>query len=200
MNFLAVLALVGAMVMPATEGYKIGDTVEDFSLKNIDGTMVSMANYPEAKGFILTFTCNTCPWSVLYEDRINDLNKKFASKGWPVIAINPNDISQKPGDSMAEMKKRAAEKSFTFPYVVDETQEIAKAFGATRTPHMFIVKKQDDGSLRLAYIGALDDSPKDAGAVKVNYIANAIKSLEANKPIVQSETKAIGCTIKWKQD
>ncbi len=199
MKVFAILALVASFAMPKTDGYSIGDTVEDFNLKNIDGSMVSMSKYPDAKGFILTFTCNTCPWAVLYEDRINDLNKKYAAKGWPVIAINPNDVSQKPGDSMEEMKKRAAEKEFTFPYVMDETQEVAKAFGATRTPHMYIVHKQADGSFKLAYIGAIDDSPKDPKAVKVNYIANAIQSLEKGRPIIEPHTKAIGCTIKWKE-
>ena len=98
-----------------SEGYKIGDVAEDFSLKNIDGKMVSLSDYKNAKGFIVTFTCNTCPYAVAYEDRIIALDKKYATKGYPVIAIMPNNIAVKPDDNLDAMKQRAKEKGFTFP-------------------------------------------------------------------------------------
>src|SRR5690606_13667730 len=121
-----------AAFAPADEGYKVGDKARDFSLKNIDDKIVSLANFKEAKGFIVVFTCNHCPFAVKYEDRIIAANKKYAPLGYPVIAINPNDVNVSPEDSFEKMKERAAEKGFDFPYLYDETQEIARTYGATR--------------------------------------------------------------------
>lgn len=176
-------------------GYQIGDVVSDFELKNIDGNMVSLSDYKDAKGFIITFTCNTCPYAVLYEDRIVALDKKYASKGYPVIAINPNNPKTKPGDSFEEMQKRAKEKGFTFPYLVDEGQQVYPKYGATKTPHMFILEKTSKGNV-VKYIGAIDDNYKDASLVKIKYVENAVDALLSGKEITQKETKAIGCSIK----
>ncbi len=176
-------------------GYKIGDVAEDFSLKNIDGNMVSLSDYKDAKGFIVTFTCNTCPYAVMYEDRINDLNKKYASKGFPVIAIMPNNTDVKPGDNMEAMKVRAKKKGFTFPYLIDEGQKVYPKYGATKTPHVFLLHKTDNGNV-VKYIGAIDDNYKDASAVKAKYVENAIDALLSGKEVEQTETKAIGCSIK----
>src|SRR5690242_15461694 len=118
----------------AASGYKPGDKARDFNLKNIDGKNVTLADYKSAKGFIVVFTCNHCPFAKAYEDRIVALDKKYAAKGYPVIAINPNDPNREPEDSYDNMIARAKEKKFTFPYLVDESQDIAKAYGATRTP------------------------------------------------------------------
>ncbi|MFT5765429.1 MAG: hypothetical protein ACI8X3_002866, partial [Saprospiraceae bacterium] len=104
------------VAVPLT-GYTIGDVAEDFSLKNVDGKMFSLSNIPEAEGYIVVFTCNTCPYAVAYEDRIIALHEKFATDGYPVIAINPNDPDVKPGDSFDNMVVRAKEKAFAFPYV-----------------------------------------------------------------------------------
>lgn len=176
-------------------GYQIGDVVSDFELKNIDGNMVSLSDYKDAKGFIITFTCNTCPYAVLYEDRIVALDKKYASKGYPVIAINPNNPKTKPGDSFEEMQKRAKEKGFTFPYLVDEGQQVYPKYGATKTPHMFILEKTSKGNV-VKYIGAIDDNYKDASLVKIKYVENAVDALLSGNEIAQKETKAIGCSIK----
>ena len=176
-------------------GYQIGDVVSDFELKNIDGNMVSLSDYKDAKGFIITFTCNTCPYAVLYEDRIIALDKKYASKGYPVIAINPNNPKTKPGDSFEEMQKRAKEKGFTFPYLVDEGQQVYPKYGATKTPHMFILEKTSKGNV-VKYIGAIDDNYKDASLVKIKYVENAVDALLTGNEIEQKETKAIGCSIK----
>jgi len=124
-----------------TAGYEVGDYAADFSLKNVDGEMVSLANFKEAEGFIVTFTCNTCPYSVMYEQRIIDLDDKYASQGYPVIAINPNDPNKSSGDSYDKMVERSSEKNYPFPYLIDESQEVARNFGATNTPHMYILKK-----------------------------------------------------------
>ncbi|MEI8280309.1 MAG: thioredoxin family protein [Bacteroidota bacterium] len=145
--------------------YKVGDPVSDFSLKNIDGKMVSMADYKTAKGFIVVFTCNHCPFAKLYQQRINDLNNEYATKGFPVLAINPNDVETVPEDSYENMIIRAKEKKFTFPYLIDETQDIAKAFNATKTPHAFIVFKVN-GKLILKYAGAIDDNAQEPEKAK----------------------------------
>lgn len=123
-------------------GYEVGDMAADFSLKNVDGTMVSLSDFDSAKGFLVIFTCNTCPYAQAYEDRIIALDAKYKPQGVPVIAINPNNPSAKPGDSFAKMKERAAEKGFTFPYLFDEGQKIYPQYGATRTPHVFCWKKR----------------------------------------------------------
>lgn len=182
----------------ASDGYKIGDIVPDFSLKNIDNTMVSLSQYKQAKGFIVIFTCNHCPYSKLYEDRIIALDKEFASKGFPVIAINPNDDVSYPDDSFENMKVRAKEKGFTFPYLRDETQEVAKHFGATRTPHVFLLQKVNN-QLKLVYIGAIDDNSQEAEKVSEKYVENAIKSIVSGAEVKPETTKAIGCSIKWKK-
>ncbi len=174
-------------------GYAVGDTARDFQLKNVDGKMVSLADYENAKGYIVIFTCNTCPFSEMYEDRIIALHHKFADKGYPVIAINPNDSWKKWGDSYDNMIERAKEKGFKFPYVQDKTQEIAKAYGATNTPHVYVLNKDR----KVVYIGAIDNNARDAASVDKFYVEDAIKALGSNTEPEVSKTKAIGCTIKW---
>jgi peroxiredoxin len=182
----------------AADGYKIGDVATNFSLKNVDGTMVSLANYPDAKGVIVVFTCNHCPYAKAYESRIIGLHKEFAAKGYPVVAINPNDPAAYPEDSFQNMVKRAKEKSYPFAYVLDEKQDVAKAFGATRTPHIFLLKKNAD-TYQVAYIGAIDDNSEDAKLVKEKYVETAIAALIAGKTPAMTMTKAVGCGIKWKK-
>jgi peroxiredoxin len=187
-----------ALSLMAQDSYQVGDKIANFSLKNIDGEMVSLKSDDSVKGYILIFTCNHCPYSVLYEDRIIALDKKFKPMGYPVVAINPNDPVQYPADNFENMIKRAEEKGFTFPYLVDETQEVAKAFGAARTPHVFLVDRENEDFV-LKYIGAIDDSPRDESAIEVKYVEDAIASLEAGEDIATTFTKAIGCSIKWKK-
>ncbi|MEM7485256.1 MAG: thioredoxin family protein [Bacteroidota bacterium] len=176
-------------------GYKVGDIATDFSLKNIDDTMVSLSDFPEAKGFIVTFTCNHCPYSVAYEDRIIALDKKYKSQGYPVIAINPNNPRNYPTDSFENMKIRAKQKGFTFPYLFDDGQKIYPQYGATKTPHIFLLQKTDDGN-RVEYIGAIDDNVQNANAVKRKFAEDAIDALLAGKQPTITYTKAIGCSIK----
>jgi peroxiredoxin len=176
-------------------GYGIGDIIEDFKLKNVDGNMVSLADYKDAKGFIITFTCNTCPYAKMYEDRIIELDKKYAPLGYPVIAIMPNNTQVKPGDSFEEMQKRAQVKGFTFPYLIDEAQKIYPKFGATKTPHMYVVEKTKKGNM-VQYIGAIDDNYKDASAVSRKYVEEAVDALLEGKEVEEKVTRAIGCSIK----
>ena len=174
------------------KGYDIGDTIEDFSLKNVDDKMVSLSDYKNAKGFIIIFTCNTCPYSVANEDRINALDKKYKND-FPVIAINPNDPAAKAGDSFEKMKERAAEKNFTFPYLFDAGQKVYPKFGATKTPHVYIVTKKD---MKVQYIGAIDNSSRNPDAVSEKYVENAVDALLSGKKIEKTKTRAIGCSIK----
>ncbi|MFK2820596.1 thioredoxin family protein [Flavobacteriaceae sp. LMIT009] len=180
------------------DGYEVGDIATDFKLKNIDGKMVSLADYKDAKGYIVIFTCNTCPYAVMYEDRIIDLDKKYASKGYPVIAIMPNDPDIKPGDNMEAMKARAASKGFTFPYLIDEGQEIYPQYGATKTPHVYLLEKTNAGN-EVKYIGAIDDNYKDAAAVNTKYVEDAVDALLAGNEVTETKTRAIGCSIKAKK-
>lgn len=180
-------------------GYKPGDTAKDFSLKNVDGKMVSLAQYKSARGFVVIFTCNHCPFAKAYEERIITLDKKYASLGYPVIAINPNDAKAEPEDSYENMVARAKEKNYPFPYLLDETQEIAKTYGAKRTPHIYILNKDDKGALKVMYVGAIDDNFDDATAVKARYAEDVLDALlKGTQPDVTT-TKAIGCGIKWKK-
>ena len=176
---------------------QLGDVAPDFSLKNVDETMVSFSNYPEAKGFIVIFSCNHCPYVIAYEDRIIDLHKKYAPLGYPVIAINPNDPEVSKGDSFEDMKQRAQEKKFPFVYLFDEGQQVYPKYGATRTPHVFIVNKEKSGNI-IRYIGTIDDNYENPDAVTKKYVENALDSLLAGKEISESKTVAIGCTIKTK--
>lgn len=180
------------------KGYEPGDVATDFKLKNVDGKFVSLADYKKAKGFIVVFTCNNCPYSVAYEDRINELNKKYASKGFPVIAINPNDPALQPQDSYELMQKRAKDKGFSFPYLFDDGQKIYPQYGATRTPHVFILNKEK-GTNVVSYIGAIDNNYADANDVSVKYVEDAVEALLAGKEVKQKQTAAIGCTIKVKK-
>lgn len=175
--------------------YEVGDIATNFSLPDIHGEMISLSDYDEAKGFILIFTCNTCPYSIAYEDRINALDAKYKSKGYPVIAINPNDPSAKDGEQIIEMKKRAEEKGFTFPYLQDKGQHIYPKYGATRTPHVFILEKQNIGNV-VQYIGAIDDSSRNPDKVQKYYVEDAIDALLSGRLPKVSTTKAIGCSIK----
>ena len=178
--------------------YKVGDQVQSFELKNVDGKMVKLSDYQNQKGVILIFTCNHCPYSQAYEQRIIDLDKKYKKMGYPVLAINPNDSIRQPEDSYSEMIKRSKEYKYTFPYLLDSDQSIAKSYGATRTPHVFLLKNDSKtNSSKLVYVGAIDDNTESAEAAKNKYVEKAIDELEKGKSISTSTTKAIGCTIKW---
>lgn len=196
----AAYAFMPAAGLPAGNpepGLKVGDTAPDFLLRNIDGKMISLESIKQEKGaknkgFIIAFTCNTCPYAVMYEDRLIELHNKYAPQGWPVIAIQPNDVKLKPGDSMEEMKIRAREKGFPFVYLYDDGQKVYPAFGATRTPHMFLL----DSNRKVRYIGAIDDNPQEAEAVKKRYIEDAIAAVDAGREPDPNFTKAVGCGIK----
>lgn len=195
MLLVAVSAAIWIQATPAkVEAYKVGQQAADFTLRNIDGTQQSLVKMMGQKGAIVIFTCNTCPYAVMYEDRIIDLHTKYAPLGFPVIAINPNDPEVKEGDDFASMQTRAREKKFPFKYLMDEGQKVYPQFGATRTPHVFLL----DSERYVRYIGAIDDNAQNPSEVKVKYVEKAIDALLSGNNPDPSETKSIGCTIKTK--
>jgi peroxiredoxin len=183
---------------PEHQGLHIGEMAPDFNLKNIDGKMLGLKDIKADKGYIVIFTCNHCPFSKAYEDRIIDIDKKYKKMGYPVVAINPNDPAVNEEDSFDKMKERAKKKKFTFPYLFDEGQKVFPLYGATKTPHVFLLEKTSAGN-KVAYIGAIDDNSEDAKAVKEKYLENAIDALSKGQAPNPSQTKAVGCSIKVKK-
>jgi peroxiredoxin len=177
------------------KGYTIGDEATDFKLKDVNGKIVSLSDYKDAKGFIVIFTCNTCPFAVASEQRIVDLDKEFKPKGYPVIAINPNNPKVQPDDTYELMQQKAKEAGFTFPYLYDESQSVYAKYGATKTPHVYLLQKQNGKNI-VKYIGAIDDNVRNAAEVKERFLANAVNELLEGKEISVKETKAIGCSVK----
>lgn len=181
-----------------TQGYKIGDKASDFKLKNVDGKFVSLHDYSNAKGFVVIFTCNHCPFAQAYQDRIIEIDKKYKLLGYPVVAISSNDPALVADDSYNKMVERSKEKGYTFPYLFDETQEVYRSYGAKRTPHVYVLQRKAN-DLVVQYVGAIDDNYQDASKVTMPYLANALDALLAGKTPDPSFTKAIGCSIKDKQ-
>ena len=199
-NMLIAANIVALAIVPAkteTGGYNLGDKVDNFKLRGVQGKTISLSDYNDEKGVIVIFTCNHCPFSKAYENRISELHNKYSPKGYPVVAINPNDAKRVPEDSFENMVKRSREKKFTFPYLHDESQSTARKFGASRTPHVFVLEREDD-AFTVMYIGAIDDNVDDPAAVKKHYLENAVNELLDGKEVSNNFTKAIGCTIKWK--
>lgn len=197
-KILAAFIMISLTWTTQAQGLKIGDTAPNFNLKNIDNSMLSLEKSSGEKGVIVIFTCNHCPYSVAYEDRIIAIDKAYKAKGYPVVAINPNDPISYPSDSFEAMKIRAKEKGFSFPYLFDEKQEIYPQYGATKTPHVYVLKREENGFV-VSYIGAIDNNSKDASAVTEAYLTNAIDDLLAGKTPRLTTTKAIGCSIKPKK-
>lgn len=196
--FPLLLMVLTASFVFKSDGLEVGDKAKDFALLSVSGKTVSLSSQKEIKGAIVVFTCNHCPFSVAYEDRIIALHNKYAPQGYPVIAINPNDAVKVPDDSYENMIKRAKDKSFPFEYLYDETQATAKSYGATRTPHVFILTKKPKG-FYVSYVGGIDDNTDEPEAVTQRYAEQALDELIAGKPVTKPTTKAIGCSIKWKQ-
>ncbi|WP_420147955.1 thioredoxin family protein [Spirosoma sp.] len=186
-----------AVLAQIQKGYNIGDAITDFHLKNVDGRIVSLADYRTQKGIIIVFTSTHCPFAKTYEDRLRALDQKFAPQGYPVLAIMPNDPNAYEEDSFASMKARAQEKDYPYPYVMDDTQSTAHTFGATRTPQIYVVKRTN-GQFILEYVGTIDDNPQDGASAQRHYVDEAVNNLLAGRPVQSPMTKPIGCGIKWK--
>lgn len=189
-----VFLLFGSATSPC--GYAVGDQAEDFSLKSVNNKMVSLADYKDALGYIVVFTCNHCPYAQLYEQRIIDLHNKYAPKGFPVIAINPNSPLIVEEDSFEEMQKRAKVNKYPFEYLFDEEQTVYPKFGATRTPHVFLL----DHDLIIRYIGAIDDNPETPKSAKNRWVEKAVEAMMRGEKPNPDFTRAVGCTVKKKPD
>jgi peroxiredoxin len=164
------------------------------ALRDTNGKYVSLHDYADAKGFIIVFTCNHCPFAKLYPPRLNELNKKYKQLGVPVIAISSTDTINYEEDTYPKMVVKARKEGFTFPYLYDEAQAAARIFGAQKTPHAFVVWKEN-GKYVIRYSGAIDDNGAEAAKVKNHFVANAIDALLAGKEVAVKETKSIGCQI-----
>lgn len=184
---------------PAANGYSVGASVTDFRLKNIDGKMVSMADFKEAKGFIVIFTDIDCKYTAQYEDRIMALDSKYRRKGFPVIAINPPDqkIETGPGDGYENMQMHAKRMDYTFPCLFDESRETAKAFGAEKTPSVYLIEKEADKYV-VKYMGAIDDYADDAQSINYAYVQDAVNELLKGKPVTKNLTAVDGCDMRYK--
>ena len=171
----------------------LGDPAAPFSLPTTAGTTVSLDDYVENEALVVAFSCNHCPYAMAWEDRMNDLARDYADKGVGMVVINSNNDQTHPADSFDRMVERAEQKGFVFAYARDESQEVARAYQAERTPEFFLF----DTQRILVYSGALDDS-QDPDAVATTYLADAIDAvIDGDEPTVE-QTPAVGCTIKWK--
>jgi peroxiredoxin len=192
------LFLMLGIMAKAQTPYQIGAIAADFNLKNVDGKSISLANYKDAKGYIIVFTCNTCPVAKAYQARVENLHQEYAKKGYPVIAINTNDPIASPGDNYEQMQLLAKEKNISYAYVEDPDHIFTKTYGALKTPHTFILQKTAQGN-QVAYIGAIDNDQQEENINRENYVKNALESLLKGEQPKVTTTKAVGCSIKWKK-
>ena len=189
---IAATALCVAAAAYAAEELAIGAKGPAFNLKGTDGKMYSLDALKGEKGTAVIFTCNECPYAKGYEDRLIALAKTYQPKGIAFVAINPNDAKIVPGDSFDHMVQRAKDKGLPYPYIYDETQQIAAAYGAKVTPHIFLL----DAGGTLVYRGRVDDSVKE-DEVKKRDLQAALDALVSGSAIQVAETKAFGCGVKW---
>jgi len=171
----------------------VGKPAPGFNLKGVDGRMHSLDDYADKKAVVVVFTCNHCPTAVQYEDRLVELQRDYAPKGVQLIAINPNEDKGHPTDSFDHMVQRAKDKGFCFPYLRDESQDVARAYGALRTPHVFLL----NAKRKVAYTGRIDDNPDDPQAVGRHDLRQAIDEVLARKRVTVPVTKSVGCSVKW---
>ena len=197
------ITLILSVLTPVSEHsgfYEVGSNVSDFSLKNVDGTLVSLSDFPDAKGFVVIFTCNHCPYAQAYQDRIIDLDKTYKQKGYPVIAISSTNAQLDPRDSYENMVIRAEEKGYTFPYLYDKDQDVLMKFGAQATPTVYVLQKNRQQGVEVKYIGAIDDNYQNPQAVQTKYVENALDALLSGSDPQPSFTKAIGCGITYNEN
>jgi len=184
------------MALVHSHGMALGTKAPDFSLPGVDGKTWSLDDFREAQALVVVFTCNHCPYAIAAEDRLLELSRDYAERGVRVVAINPNDAEKYAADSFDAMKTRAREKGFDFPYLVDATQHIARAYDAACTPDLFVF----DAEKKLTYNGRLDDNWQDASAVTRQDLRRAIDATLAGAAIDFDVVASMGCSIKWKAE
>ena len=172
--------------------------VQDFSLKSTDGKLLSLNQYPDAKGFIVVFTCNHCPFARLYPERMNALNARYSKLGVPLIAISSTDTISYEEDGFADMMKYARDAHFNFPYLFDADQSVAKNFGAQKTPHAYVIWKENNQWV-VKYNGAIDDNGAEPEKVRTSYVSDAVEACLAGKEVAVKEMRSIGCQIYFRQ-
>jgi peroxiredoxin len=172
----------------------IGSPAPPFSLPGVDGKTYTLETFADKKNLVVIFTCNHCPYAQAYEDRIIAIQRDYAPKSVALVGINPNYDVDYPEDSFENMKKRAQKRGFNFPYLRDETQEVAKDYGAQRTPHVYVF----DEKRILRYRGRVDDNWEHPNQVKIRYLRDALDLLHVGYTVKTPEAEAIGCSIKWK--
>ena len=173
---------------------ELGAAAVDFDLPGVDGRNYSLADFADAKLLIVVFSCNHCPYVVGSEDRMNRLYADYQPRGVAMIAINSNETDNHPTDSFEHMVQRAKDKGFRFPYVRDESQETALAYGALRTPHYYVF----DAERKLRYTGRMDDNPRQSGQETTRELRDALDALLAGEEPPVPVTNPIGCNVKWK--
>ena len=173
---------------------KVGDKAIPFNLPGVDGKDHSLADYSGKNGLAVIFSCNHCPYVRAWEDRMVQIAADYEGRGVQMVAVNANDASKYPDDSFPKMKERAREKHFNFTYLRDESQEVARAYGAERTPEVFLFDKSET----LRYHGVIDDNYDDPAGVKMKYLRDALDAVLTGKAPPTAETRPVGCSIKWK--
>jgi len=168
--------------------------VQPFLLKSVSGEFIGMSTFPEAKGMIVVFTCNHCPFAKLYPERMSELHRKYAPKGIPLLAISSTDTVLFEEDGFLEMQKVAQQQGFEFPYLFDAEQTVVQDFGAQKTPHAFVLSRSEEG-WEIVYSGSIDDNGADPSAVKHRYVEDAVKSVLKHKKVKVVSTSSIGCFI-----
>jgi len=196
LKFLSVLVLGIFLISPGVKAIEIGDQIPapNQKMKNVDGRELSLANIRGQHGTLVIFSCNSCPWVKAWQNRIVAIGNEYQNKGIGVVAINSNDPNVQSEDSFAQMQQVAKAEGYEFPYVVDVTSDVARAFDATRTPEAFLFNT--DG--KLVYHGTIDDDAHNPKQVEEHYLRNALDALLAGKEIPEPETKSLGCSIKFR--
>ncbi len=194
-HLLTALLTIGLAAGLFAEELAVGSTMPmaDYEMANVDDKSVTLAGIKGENGIVVAFWCNHCPYVKRWRARFVELAADYQQKGFGFVAVNPNDPKKSPGDSMDAMKKEAKEHNFGFPYVIDDGSKLAKQFGATHTPHIFVFDKTD----KLVYVGAIDDNSADANKVEERWLKDALDALAANEAVKVQRKPSIGCTIKW---
>ncbi len=193
-GMLMLAATAGAQEAPKALAIGKSAPMATAKMTGVDGKAVSIADVKGEKGTLVVFTCNSCPWVKAWESRITELGNTYLKQGVGVIAINPNDPAVKADDDMAAMQERAKMLGLEFPYVMDATSDVARAFGATRTPEAFLF----DAKGKLVYHGAVDDNAHKPAEVTARWLNDALAATASGKPVAIRETKSLGCTIKFR--
>ena len=189
-----VLGLSQANSVADSSIIKQDDIVQPFLLKSVSGEFVGMSTYPEAKGMIVVFTCNHCPFAKLYPERMNELHRKYAAQGIPLLAISSTDTVLFEEDGFVEMQKISQQQGFVFPYLFDAEQTVVQDFGAQKTPHAFLLARSEEG-WKIVYSGSIDDNGADPSAVKHKYVEDAVRAVLKHKKVKVAHTSSIGCFI-----